>query len=256
MFLHGILGAHLNWRRIISSFEADFEVLAYDQRGHGRSFHAQDGYEARHFASDLKRIVVELGWQKFNLVGHSMGGRNALEFAAHNAQMLETLVIEDIGPEANTSSLKAIEHLLSLVPTPFSSRAEARDFFENEYPALIPFHPQPREIARFLHSNIKEAATQIWDWRFDMNGVKESLKLGRAEDRWDQWRNLKMPVLLVRGERSEDLKVETFLQMQKELPTAEAVTIPNSGHWVHADQPDAFVACLRQFFHKHLGTNL
>lgn len=256
MFLHGVLGSHLNWRRIIAHFEGGFHCLAYDQRGHGRSFHATDGYHPRQFAQDLQKILDELGWGRVSLVGHSMGGRNALEFAHLLPTRVETLVIEDIGPEANTSSVQSIERLLSKVPTPFASREQAREFFQNEYPGLIGFHPQPDVISRFLHSNIAEVAPGRWDWRFDRDGILESLQVGRNEDRWDQWRNLKMPVLLVRGAKSTELTDETFQRMQRELPTAEAVEIADSGHWVHADQPEAFMKLLDAFFVKHLGLSL
>jgi pimeloyl-ACP methyl ester carboxylesterase len=74
------------------------------------------------------------------------------------------------------------------------------------------------------------------------------MREGRNEDRWDAFANLKMPVLIVRGGRSTDLSPETFARMRRVLPGARAVEIPDAGHWVHFDQPEAFIQALKTFF--------
>lgn len=256
VFLHGLMGSAANWRRIASAFEAEFHILTYDQRGHGRSFHPPDGYHPRDFAQDLKHILEELGWSASALVGHSMGGRNALEFAAHFSQRVKVLVIEDIGPDANLGAIERIEKLIQRVPTPFASRQEARDFFEKSYVDLISFYPQAQVVSRFMLSNIEQKPDGKMDWRFDKDAILQCMRDGRNEDRWDALANLKMPVLIVRGEHSNDLPRPIFDRMLKILPTAEGVEIPESGHWVHFDQPEAFIRVLKEFFHKTLGTNL
>jgi pimeloyl-ACP methyl ester carboxylesterase len=242
------MGAANNWRGISKAFEERYHILAFDQRGHGRSFHPPEGYHPRDFANDLRLILDDLGWDQIILVGHSMGGRNALEFALHFARRVKALVIEDIGPEANSKAIERIERLLQLVPTPFNSRSDARIFFENEYPDLISFYPQPRVVAKFLLTNIEEKAGGKWDWRFDKQAIMGALRDGRNEDRWDALHNLRMPVLLIRGETSADLSSEVFARMKTALPTATAIEIKGAGHWVHFDQPEAFIRALKQFF--------
>src|SRR4051812_15656878 len=98
VFLHGLMGSASNWRKITPAFENDYQILIYDQRGHGRSFKPISGYTPADFAGDLKNIIDELGWEKIHLVGHSMGGRNALEFAQLFPRRIDHLVIEDITP--------------------------------------------------------------------------------------------------------------------------------------------------------------
>lgn len=248
VFLHGLMGAASNWRSIAKAFEDKYHILAFDQRGHGRSFHPPGAYHPRDFAHDLKLILDDLGWESAIVVGHSMGGRNALEFAVHFSQRVKALVIEDIGPEANSRAIDRITRLLSLVPTPFASRDEARQFFENEYPELIAsFYPQGRVVAKFLLTNIEEK-NGGWDWRFDKNAILSSMQQGRHEDRWDALRNLRMPVLIVRGANSADLTADVFARMKATLPSAQAVEIPDAGHWVHFDQPQAFIRVLKEFF--------
>lgn len=248
MFLHGLMGSLSNWRRIADAFKDDFHILVFDQRGHGRSFHPVSGFHPRDFAADLAKILDDLGWEKVVLVGHSMGGRNALEFALHFSHRVKALVIEDIGPEANSTAIDRIERLLSLAKTPFKSREEARRFFESDYPELISFYPQARVVAKFLLANIDEKEDGTWDWRFDKKAILGALREGRNEDRWDALRNLKMPVLMVRGEKSADLSPAVFERMKTTLPTARAEVIADAGHWVHFDQPEAFIQVLKEFF--------
>jgi esterase len=234
---------------VIPAFQSEFHILTFDQRGHGRSFHPTTGYHPRDYAQDLKHILDELGWNSSALVGHSMGGRNALEFAAHFSQRVKVLVLEDIGPDANSAAVAKTEELLGLVPTPFATRAEARDFFENHF-------PQPQVVGRFLLANIEQKPDGTHDWRFFKPGILESMREGRKEDRWDAFHNLKMPVLVVRGQNSTDLTKPVFQRMMTTLPSALGVEIHNAGHWVHFDQPQAFITELNEFFNTTLGSNL
>lgn len=256
VFLHGLMGSLANWRRITPAFEADFEILTLDQRGHGRSFHPAEGYHPRDYAQDLHHILDELGWQSMALVGHSMGGRNALEFSSRFSQRVKALVLEDIGPDASSIAMERIEKLLELVPTPFRSREEARQFFEQSYPQKIAFYPQPEVVSRFLLSNIEQRPDGTQDWRFAKDAILKSLQEGRNQDHWDSFRNLKMPVLVIRGEKSNDLTEPVYRRMLEILPGAEGVVVPEAGHWVHFDQPQAVILALKQFFHLTLGTNL
>lgn len=243
------MGSAANWRRIIRDFEKDYQILAYDQRGHGRSFKPASGYRPQDYAEDLHGILAELKWEKIYLVGHSMGGRNALEFSHRYMQRIIKLVIEDIGPNGDLNAVRAIEKLLERVPTPFASKAEAKVFFETEYPKRISHHPQPVVLSQYFYSNIVETPEGKADWRFSKAGILESVREGRREDRWDMIRALSIPTLVVRGERSEDLSREMFDRMLAENPKyLTGVEIADSGHWVHFDQPEAFVSALQDFF--------
>jgi pimeloyl-ACP methyl ester carboxylesterase len=246
VFLHGLMGSAANWRRITPSFQADFHILTFDQRGHGRSFHPADGYQPKDFANDLKLILEDLGWDQAILVGHSMGGRNALEFAGHFAPRVKALVLEDIAPKSE--SVEGIEKLLDLVDTPFASRVEAKRFFDEEYPKRIAFNPQPKVVSQFFFTNIEKRADGRYDWRFAKEPIFAALNAARGEDRWDLYSQLKMPVLVVRGETSKDLPRPIFEKMLAVLPQAQGVEVKGAGHWVHFDQPEAFIGALKEFF--------
>lgn len=247
VFLHGILGSGANWRGIVPSFADRFHLLTFDQRGHGRSFQPKTGYSPKDYAQDLKLILDSLKWEKVHLVGHSMGGRNALEFANLYPDRLHSLVIEDIGVEAGEEPVRRIERLLELVPRPFKNRGEAREFFNTKYPRLIAANPSAKTLSQYFYTNIIETPDGGADWRFSLDGVLESLKEGRKEDRWDLIEGLQVPTLYLRGEKSQDLSRENFEKILKKNPKIKGLEIKDSGHWIHFDQPESFVRALNDF---------
>lgn len=241
------MGSLANWRRISPRFENDFQILLLDQRGHGRSFHPDGGYAPVDYAKDLAFILDELGWDRIHLVGHSMGGRNALEFANLFPKRTTQLVVEDIGPEGNQEAIDHIERLLAAVPTPFPNRLEAKAFFENDYASRIAWYPQSQVVATFLYTNLVEQPDGTQDWRFSKQGVLESVRAGRDRDRWDLVKNLSVPTLWLRGGQSQDLPRPIFEKILSLNPYIQGHEIPDSGHWIHFDQPDAFIAQLKEF---------
>ncbi|MNJ92820.1 Non-heme chloroperoxidase [compost metagenome] len=247
VFLHGLMGYGQNWRKIVSALEETEQCLVYDQRGHGKSFQPAEGYGPEDYADDLKMIVDELGWDQFILVGHSMGGRNVLNFASRFPEMLTHLVIEDIGPETAPNAHEYYEYLLNLVPTPFPSRAAAKDFFNGEFQRTAKTREKVEVMAGYFYANMEEKPDGTVDWRFSKHGIIESVKSGRNRDRWDEIKGLTVPTLLVRGENSNELSRENYLKMLASNPMIKGVEIPGAGHWVHSDQSQAFIDVLKTF---------
>jgi len=213
VFLHGLMGYAMNWKRIANAFQLSRLVLIYDQRGHGKSFHPDSGYAPEDYADDLALLMDALGWEQIDLVGHSMGGRNALNFAYRFPHRVRRLVVEDIGPEAAPGSTERIQNLINLVPVPFVNKLAAKEFFMNEFPKLIANNPQAQTLGQYFYANMSEIEGEQKDnelrgqvgWRFSLEAIMESLKEGRTKDRWIEWEDLTMPTLIIRGERSEDL---------------------------------------------------
>lgn len=249
VFLHGLMGSGANWRKITSQLKVDYQVLTFDQRGHGWSFKPPKGYTPEDYAIDLKLILDELGWEKVHLVGHSMGGRNALRFAFKFPQRLLSLTIEDIGPEGNPEAMQRTLRLLDLVPAPFPDKASAKKFFAEEFPALIATHPQKEILGPYLFTNIEEKPDGTADWRFFKDGIVESLKLGHFKERWEEVTGLTLPTLWIRGELSEDLTRPEFEKILKSNPKIKGVEIAGAGHWIHYEKPTEFLNVLR----PHLG---
>lgn len=237
VFLHGVMGFAANWRRIAKNFEDRYQVLVFDQRGHGRSLRPAVGYSPFDYAEDLRKIIDELGWPKILLVGHSMGGRNALEFASQWPERVEKLVIEDIGPSLNPIGAALVLRLIDSVPVPFESKRAARAWFDAEFLKLYSNHTNPKGLAEYLYANLTENESKQAVWRFYEPGIRESIEQGRAQERWDEIRGLAMPTLLVRGEFSRDLPRETYEEILRVNPRIQGIEIAGAGHWVHSDRP-------------------
>jgi esterase len=248
VFLHGVMGFSANWRRIAKAFEADYEVLVYDQRGHGRSFQPASGYGPEDYASDLLAILDELGWRQIRLVGHSMGGRAALHFTAEHPDRVTQLVMEDIGPSMYASGSSLVLSLIDSVPVPFQSKKAAREWFDTKFMEIFASNPMRKMLAEYLYANLTENERKEAVWRFYEPGIRESVAAGRASERWDEVEGLKVPTLVVRGEKSRDLPREIFDRMLATNPLVRGVEIMGAGHWVHSDQPDLFISALSRFF--------
>lgn len=249
VFLHGLLGSLNNWRSIAKHFSSDFQILLIDQRGHGKSFHPSSGYRPEDYAEDLNSLLEELAWSKIHLVGHSMGGRNALVFATLFPTKINSLVIEDISVGIRAENVNRIQAMLERVPVPFASREAAKDYFLGPFVESLQGSSQALSLAQYLLSNIIERKERgDYSWRFSLDGVFESLETGRRRDFWSEWERITQPTLLIRGEHSSDLNQKEYEQMLLKSPVAQGVIIARAGHWVHFDAPDEFVAVLRSFY--------
>jgi pimeloyl-ACP methyl ester carboxylesterase len=253
VFLHGVMGSGANWRKITPAFQKEFRVLVYDQRGHGWSFKPESGYSPEDYALDLKLILDELGWQKVILVGHSMGGRNALHFAYKFPQRVSALVIEDIGPEGNPAAMQKTIDMVEMVPAPFASKALAKAYFETEFVAKLGGGSGAKILGQYFYTNIEARSDGSADWRFSKKAILSSLMKGHFQPRWEVVRDLKVPTLFVRGVRSVDFPHAEYLKVLEINPQIQGVEIPEAGHWVHFDQPEAFINAVRQFLRSSLG---
>lgn len=247
VFLHGLMGYGSNWRTLAKQFEKEYQILLLDQRGHGKSIHPPTGYAPEDYADDLKLILEHLQWEKIFLVGHSMGGRNALNFSYRFPGYVEKLVILDIGPESDPAGEKSIRDLINLVPVPFANKEAAREFFQNNFSSLYKGPENPRTLGLFLYSNLEDVGGKM-NWKFYLPGILESVKLGRVSDRWSEVKALAMPTLVIRGEKSKDLSPKIFSQMIECNPNIQGKEVLGAGHWVHADKPNEVAAILREFF--------
>jgi esterase len=238
VFLHGLLGYWANWRGVISAFENDYRILAYDQRGHGRSVKPPIGYAPDDYADDLFKILEELGWDQVNLVGHSMGGRAAVNFAYRFPQRIKKLVVEDIGPEPEGDNLEYFKNLFAKVPTPFRDKRLAKELLYNTFNPIL---------GAYLYSNIDETEPGKFDWRFSRSAIFESVREGHARARWDEWQGLKVSTLLIRGELSRTLTRETFDKIIKLNSKIQGVEIAGAGHWIHFEKQTEFISAAQRF---------
>lgn len=251
VFIHGLMAFSANWRKIATRLEGEFQCLIYDQRGHGRSFKPQSGYTPEIFAEDLNKITDELGWSSFHLVGHSMGGRNAMVFSHLYPHKVKTLTIEDMGPDSDSKSYQYYQNMLDVVPTPFQSKEDIKTFFASTFAEVFTAKESPSVLSLFLQANLEEKLDGRFDWKFSKEAIVSIVQEGHQKDRWFELSSFKMPVLLVRGETSHVLKLETFEKMVQVNPNITGVQIAGAGHWIHYEKYEEFTTILRDFIKLH-----
>lgn len=245
VLLHGLMGFSANWGKIWPVL-CDRPVLVFDQRGHGRSFKPTEGYSPDDYARDLLCLMDHLQWNKAHIVGHSMGGRVALRFASTYSDRSSSLVMEDSGVLSRPERVRWIQFLLNQVPTPFSDRASAKLFFEENY-------KEEAITGSFLHANIEQKEDGTFDWRFQKKGMIETIQTGRAQSALSEFMNLRLPILLIRGSLSKEFPEEEALQMCAAQDLAHLVTLEGAGHYVHAEKPKEFSQALLNFLLDHDG---
>lgn len=250
VFIHGLMAFAANWRKIASRMQGQFQCLIYDQRGHGRSFKPESGYSPEHFAEDLNKITDELGWSEFHLVGHSMGGRNAIVFADLYPEKVKTLTIEDMGPDSDPTNYVYYQEMLAAVPTPFDNKDQIKEFFDHQFQNVFQAK-EPGVLGLFLQSNLEEKPNGKFDWRFSKQAIIDCVKEGHQKDRWKEVEGFKMPVLLIRGETSHVLKKSTFDKMLEVNSHISGLEIQGTGHWIHYEKYEEFTAALTEFINLH-----
>lgn len=244
VLLHGLMGFAANWGKIWPDLSEDRPVLVLDQCGHGRSASRPTGYKPGDYAQDLLVLLDSLGWKSCHIVGHSMGGRVALAFAANYPARAKTLTLEDSGMAAFPNRARWIQDLLGSIPTPFANREAAKDFFAKTYPPTS-------MLGTFLYANLMEKPDGSYDWRFYKPGMLETIAEGRAIDALTEFKKIKQPTLIIRGEKSDEFPAEEAIKMQTARENVELITVEGAGHFVHAEKPEAFARALREFLNKN-----
>jgi esterase len=243
VLLHGFTGHARSWDAFAAAMSDRYRVLALDQRGHGETAWAPaDRYGTDEMAEDLVACVGALGLSDFTLLGLSMGGMVAMNYAGRRPKELSALVIVDIGPEIVAAGGARIQEGVRASDV-FASRDEA---FARAR-AANPRPPEAHHRHRHDHAMMRTQDGR-WTWRYDR--ALRSPTTVRARDPEAAWRacaNIDVPTLIIRGALSDILAPETAQRMLETIPDSKLALIENSGHSVPLDAPDAFLVAAREF---------
>ena len=244
VLLHGITGHARVWDHLAERLVPGRRVLALDQRGHGDSdAAADDDYRVDTMADDVAGFAGSLQLDRFALLGHSMGGRIAIQYAAAHAGRLERLIIVDIGPDIELAGLQRVRSMMSQSPERIESEEWAVEYIRRANPL------QDLELLRQrVHHGLKRLPDGELTWKY-AKGLRDMMRAGRrdAVDLWEPLARIPCPTLVVRGAESDILSAEVAKKMTERLPDGRLVEIPGAGHTVPADRPDDFVRHVRAF---------
>lgn len=231
IILHGFLGMGDNWKTLAKKFsELGYEVHLVDQRNHGRSFH-DDQFNYTLMAADLKAYMDYHELKDVILLGHSMGGKTAMEFATTEPELVHKLIVADIAPKAYPSHHQDIlKALSSLDFSEIKSRGQAEE--------ILATYIKEMGTRMFLLKNLYWVEKGQLGLRINLTVLNQNIEeIGKELPRDRQFSGA---TLFARGANSGYLDAMDEVAIPLQFPKAQIVTIADAGHWLHADNPSGF----------------
>jgi len=246
VIVHGLYGSSDNWINIAKRLAEKHTVYMLDQRNHGRSPFAET-HSYNDMRNDLAEFFEQHNIEKATLLGHSMGGKAAMWFAADYPEKIEKLVIADIAPKDYLLQKEESQFylhrniLLAMQEIDFSqvhSRNDADDFMAEKV--------DDKRIRQFLLKNMeKDKTTKQYKWRVNADVLYDYLDeiVAGVNKSWfeDRIPITSYPVIFIRGLLSKYILPEDEPLIKSIYPDARIVDIPKAGHWLHAEQPQKFM---------------
>jgi pimeloyl-ACP methyl ester carboxylesterase len=248
VLLHGLRGFSGTWRTLAANLAPHFRLIALDQRGRGDSdWDPQGNYYTDAYLSDLEGVVDHLHLDRFALLGHSMGGTTAYAYADRHPDRLAALIIEDIAPGSSMQGAGArrIVAEMSTLPESFPCWADARRYWRTHRPQI-----NETALEQRLAESLRQAEGGRIEWRYDARGISKARVAPdstRIIDLWPVVKRLRVPTLIVHGERSDFCPAATVAEMRRSNGVIESIAIANASHYVHDDAPELFAQYVHEF---------
>jgi pimeloyl-ACP methyl ester carboxylesterase len=237
VLLHGLFGNSGNWVGVVKQLQADYRLILPDLRNHGRSpHHPEMDYAA--MAGDLLALLDRLQVDSTSLLGHSMGGKAAMWLALTQPERVERLVVADIAPVAYANRFQQIFQGLQALPLPQLSGRESADQRLASWVANA-------SVRQYLLQNLVKQPNG-WQWRFNLPVLKRSIET-LAGFPAAEGRSFAGEVLFLYGERSDYVKAHYREVIERLFPLARLRMLPGAGHWLYAEQPEAFSRAVKAF---------
>ena len=238
LILHGFLGMSDNWKTLGKQFAKDgFQVHLIDQRNHGKSPHSDD-FSYQLMADDIKEYCETNDLKDIILLGHSMGGKTAMLTACLNEGLVEKLLVVDIAPKYYAPHHQQIlKGLTALDEAKLTSRGDAEDFLKDYIPET--------GVRLFLLKNLYWKTKEQLSLKLNLEALKKNINnIGEA---LPAGMNYPGPTLFIKGENSDYISSEDEPRIKEHFPQASIETIKNAGHWVHAENMEAFYEAVIRF---------
>lgn len=236
ILLHGLFGSAANLQTIGKSLMDHYRVILPDLRNHGRSPHDDDvSYQA--MAEDLLILMDNRGYEQVDLLGHSMGGKVAMWLALNHAERVNHLVVADIAPVKYPNRFATIIKAMQGIELhTLTARQQADEKLAESLPEA--------SLRGYLLQNLVLNDGR-WQWRMNLPALAAGIDLimdfPLTSNEFDK------PVLFLRGGLSDYLAEDRENDLLSFFPMAEIVTLPETGHWLYAEQPEQFITEVKRF---------
>jgi len=229
IILHGLFGSSDNWFSLAKVFAEHYTVYLVDQRNHGQSPQSDD-FDYQLLTEDLAKFIHDHHLDKPDIIGHSMGGKTAMNFAVKYPDQIGKLIVVDIAPKQYPVHHDHIlDGLHDIDLNTLTSRTEADTLLSRQV-------PEP-DVRQFLLKNLARNSEGKFEWRVNIHAIDEHIEeIGAGMQYEGQFVG---PTLFIKGARSNYYALGDEENILRIFPAAQFVTL-NTGHWVQAEDPKAF----------------
>ncbi len=242
LILHGLFGSLDNWHTVAGRLAEERWTVTVDLRNHGGSPHSPD-FSYPLLAEDVAEVIDHLGAERAAVLGHSMGGKAAMELALSRPARVTRLIVVDIAPKRYPPHYEDLrDAMLSVDFETIGSRREAEAALARRIP--------DKALRLFLLKNLSRDDRGRFHWELDLPSIAANF-----DEIWaaiDGERSYSGPVLFLRGARSTYILEEDLSSIRRLFPRALLETIAGAGHWVHAEQPEALIGVVGSFLRRDL----
>lgn len=243
VILHGLFGTLDNWQTLARRWaeEAGLRVVSIDLRNHGRSFHSPEHSYAL-MAQDVLAVFdhLHLDAKRLTLMGHSMGGKVAMCLALGYPERLAQLIVLDIAPRF--SDMEHQDDIIAGLQAVDLSTIQTRQQAEAALARTIP----QVGVRQFLLKNLYRREDNSFAWRINLPALVQNLAAVGQEI--TAARPFEKPALFARGGKSDYILPEDKLTGIPALfPNSQVITVPDAGHWLHAEKPDEVYGLVTNF---------
>jgi esterase len=251
IILHGLYGSADNWFSIGRDLAGKYSVFLVDQRNHGNSpHHPEHNYDV--LSNDLNDFMQGNNLDQAAIIGHSMGGKTALAFGLKYPRKVSKMIVVDISPFSYGSiqeSAEGISHkkIISALQMIDAGHINSREEADKQLALFV----SSRSVRQFLLKNLKRTPDGKFRWSLNIqvlaNNMQAIFNGVIQQNQTDPLTIPQFPLLFIKGEQSGYLQQADEEAIRLFFPWAGFVVIPGAGHWVHAEQPAAFIKIAHNF---------
>jgi esterase len=242
ILIHGIARHAHTFDHIAPEFARDYRVIALDMRGHGDSAWSPEGaYLVEDHVRDLEAVIRELGLRRVTLIGNSTGGRVVQVYAGLHPEMVERLIVEDVGPERPQSIAESFARRVAQEANGWASE----DDLVKQLVVQNPRTPEPL-LRTYAHFGTTPRADGRLVWKRDPNLVKGFVET----ELWQYVSKITAPTIYVLGGASPIVPAATAQRLKQTLPNCDVVTMPGFGHYPSEEDRAGFLTIANRFLQR------